>query len=79
MSKRRSIISVIVFVAALFTVEPIATILLPQKAAVPKPHDKFALGEDEVRQLLLVIGKDKNGKITTRVDEVYGCRGRQAG
>jgi Ca2+-binding EF-hand superfamily protein len=35
-----------------------------QKAAVPKPQDKLALGEAEVQQLLLLIDTDKNGKIT---------------
>jgi hypothetical protein len=35
-----------------------------QKAAVPKPQDKLSLGEAEVRQLLLLIDTDKNGKIT---------------
>src|ERR1700722_17262818 len=36
----------------------------PQKAAVPKPQDKLALGEGEVKQLLLLIDTDKTGKIT---------------
>ena len=35
-----------------------------QKAAVPRQPDKLQLGEDEVKQLLLLIGGDENGKIT---------------
>src|ERR1022692_4825373 len=35
-----------------------------QKAAVPKSQDKLALGEPEVRQLLLLMDTDKNGKIS---------------
>jgi Ca2+-binding EF-hand superfamily protein len=35
-----------------------------QKAAVPKPQDKLAIGEDKARQLLLLIDIDKNGKIS---------------
>jgi len=35
-----------------------------QKAAVPKPQDKVALGEPEVKQLLLLMDTDKNGKIS---------------
>jgi Ca2+-binding EF-hand superfamily protein len=35
-----------------------------QKAAVPRPQDKLALGEDEVKQLLLLMDADKNGKIS---------------
>ena len=35
-----------------------------QKAAVPKPQDKLALGEDDVKKLILLIDTDKTGKIT---------------
>ena len=35
-----------------------------QKASVPKPQDKLALGEDEVRQLLVLMDTDKNGKVS---------------
>jgi hypothetical protein len=34
-----------------------------QEASVPIPQDKLALGEDEVKQLLLLMDTDKNGKI----------------
>jgi hypothetical protein len=35
-----------------------------QKAATLKPQDKLALGEAEVRQSLLLIDADENGKIS---------------
>jgi len=35
-----------------------------QKASVPKPQDNLALGEDEVRQLLVLMDTDKNGKVS---------------
>jgi hypothetical protein len=35
-----------------------------QKASVPKPQDKLAIGEAEARQLLLLIDTDKSGKIS---------------
>jgi Ca2+-binding EF-hand superfamily protein len=35
-----------------------------QKATTPTPQDKLALGEAEVRQLLLLIDSDENGKIS---------------
>ena len=35
-----------------------------QKAAVPKPQDKFAIGEDEAKQLLLLVDTDKKGKVS---------------
>ena len=35
-----------------------------QKASVPKPQDKLALGEDEVKKLLLIMEPDTKGKIS---------------
>ena len=35
-----------------------------QKASVPKPQDKLALGEDEVKKLLVIMEPDKKGKIS---------------
>jgi hypothetical protein len=35
-----------------------------QKAAVPKPQDRLALGEDGVRQLLLLMEADKKGRVS---------------
>ena len=35
-----------------------------QKQPVPKQLDKQALGEDEVKQLLLLMDTDKSGKIS---------------
>jgi Ca2+-binding EF-hand superfamily protein len=35
-----------------------------QKTAVRKPQDRLALGEDEVKQLLLLMDTNKTGTIT---------------
>ena len=35
-----------------------------QKQSVPKLQDKLALGENEVKQLLLLMDTSKNGKIS---------------
>jgi hypothetical protein len=35
-----------------------------QKASAPKPQDNLALGEDQARQLLLLIDTGKKGKIS---------------
>lgn len=35
-----------------------------QKASGPKPQDKLALGEDEVKKLLLIMEPDTKGKIS---------------
>jgi hypothetical protein len=43
----------------------VATPAVAQKQAVPKPpQDRLALGEDEVKQLLLLIDTNMNGKIS---------------
>lgn len=33
-------------------------------ASVPKPQDKLAIGENDVKQLLLLMDTNKNGKIS---------------
>jgi hypothetical protein len=38
--------------------------LAQTKATVPKPQDRVALGEEQARQLLLLIDTDKTGKIS---------------
>ena len=54
----------------IFTVVTVAFFVLSnghvvaQKAATPKLKDKLALGEEEVKQLLLVMDTDKSGKIS---------------
>jgi hypothetical protein len=39
-------------------------ILAQSKASVPKPQNTLALGEDAVKDLLLLMETDKNGKIS---------------
>jgi hypothetical protein len=51
-------------VTALFAIGAIVGTCLAQKTSVPKPQDKVALGENEVRQLSLLMDTDKTGKIT---------------
>lgn len=35
-----------------------------QKASVPKPQDRLALGEEHVKQLCLIMKSEKQGKIS---------------
>jgi EF-hand domain pair len=53
------------FLAALFVAmianDKAATV---QKASAPRKSDTMALGEDDVKQLLVVADTDKNGKIS---------------
>jgi EF hand len=46
---------------AMLAIDKAATV---QKASVPRQTDTLALGEDEVKQLLLLMDADKNGKIS---------------
>jgi hypothetical protein len=55
-------------------------VIAAQKAAATKPQDELALGENEVKPLLLlmVTGK-KRQDLQTGVHEVYGGRVRKTG
>ena len=61
--RRTNIVLVIVAIAVLVATWAMLGTAVAQKAAAPKPQDKLALGEDEVKQLLLLMDTDKNGKI----------------
>lgn len=37
---------------------------MAQKTSAPKPPDTIALGQDDVKDLLLLMDADKNGKIS---------------
>ncbi len=64
MLRRTNIVLVIVVMAALVAMRAMPGTAVAQKATTPKPQDKLALGEAEVKQLLLLIDTDKNGKIS---------------
>jgi 5S rRNA maturation endonuclease (ribonuclease M5) len=64
MMKSENSLLVILAVATFVTVGAIVEATFAQRASVPKPQDKLALGEDEVKQLLLLMDADKNGRIS---------------
>jgi 5S rRNA maturation endonuclease (ribonuclease M5) len=64
MSTRTNILWVGLFVALLVMYAAMLGTAVAQKAAAPKPQDKVAIGEEEVRQLVLLMDTDKNGKIS---------------
>jgi hypothetical protein len=64
MSNRTNVARIIVFTAMLALMGTLLRSGVGQKAAVPKPQDKLALGEEEVKQLLLLIDTEKKGKIS---------------
>jgi len=64
MYPQAKILLTIAMVPILATVGATLGNALAQKAQVPKVENKLALGEDEVKQLLLLMDTDKNGKIS---------------
>lgn len=64
MSSRSNAVWIVVFVAMFSLAGATLRTSVAQKAAVPKPQDKLVLGEEEVKQLLLLIDTDKKGKIS---------------
>jgi biopolymer transport protein ExbD len=64
MLRRTKIVLVMVVIAMLATTWRTVGTAVAQKAAVPKPQDKLAIGEDEAKQLLLLIDTDKKGKVS---------------
>ena len=64
MLTRTNIVRLIVVTAVLVATCAVPGIAVAQKAAVPKAQDKLALGENEVKQLLLLMDTDENGKIS---------------
>ena len=64
MLKRTNALWVIVAIVVSVATWAMLGTAVAQKASVPKPQDKLALGEAEVKQLLLLMDTDKNGKIS---------------
>jgi hypothetical protein len=64
MLTRTNILRVIVTIAVLVASWAMLGTVVAQRQAVPKPQDKLALGEIEVKQLLLLMDTDQSGKIS---------------
>lgn len=64
MLKQRNIVLAVLVVVAMFAIGTIVGTAVAQKTVVPKPQDRVALGEEQVRQLLLLMDTDENGKIS---------------
>ncbi len=65
MSSQTKVIWIIAFSVMLIAIwGALATAPAQTKAAAPQPQDKLALAEGEVKQLLLLMDTDNNGKIS---------------
>jgi hypothetical protein len=57
-------VRLIVILAVLLAAITVLGTAAAQKANVPKPQDPLALGEEHVKQLLLLMDTDKNGMVS---------------
>lgn len=63
MRKRTNYVWFIAVIAVLVATLTLLGNAAAQKASVPKPQDKLAMGEDDVRHLLPLMDADKNGMV----------------
>jgi hypothetical protein len=64
MLRRKNTLSIIATITVLFAALSMLGNAAAQKASVPKPHDKLALAEDDIKHLLPLMDADKNGKVS---------------
>lgn len=64
MLKRANKVSVLVVTLLLVVTVGLLGTAAAQKSSVPKPQNKLALGEGEVKQLLTLMETDENGKVS---------------
>jgi Ca2+-binding EF-hand superfamily protein len=64
MLTRTSKLWVIVVIAVLVATVTMIGTAAAQKASVPKPQNKLAMAEDEVKQLLSLMNTDRNGMVS---------------
>ena len=64
MSSRTSIIYIVVVIAMLVATAAMLGTAVAQKASAPKAQDHLALGEGEVKKLLLFMDTDNDGKVS---------------
>jgi len=64
MPKRINTIRIVGILTVLFAAATVLCTATAQKMPVPRPQDNLAMGEDQVRQLLLLIHTDKKGMVS---------------
>jgi|SRR5271167_4270543 len=64
MQTRKSRVRLIVIFTILVVAVTFLGTAVAQKASVPKSQDRLTLGEEQVRQLLLLMSTDKNGRVS---------------
>ena len=64
MSSRTSVMFVVVVIAVLVATGAMLGTAATQKASASKPQDNLALGEGEVKKLVLLMETDNEGKVS---------------
>jgi hypothetical protein len=65
--KRRKILLVMWSITGLLAARVmLGPAIAAQSTAIPKTQDNVAMGEAEIKQLLPLMGQDKNGKVSKR-------------
>jgi hypothetical protein len=64
MLSRKNKVTIIAIALALLVAGGTLGTASAQKASVPKPQNKLALGEEQVKQLLLLMEADPRGKVS---------------
>jgi hypothetical protein len=64
MLHQSKILWVVVLIISWVTTGAMPGTAVAQKASAPKPENKLAIGEAQVKELLLLMDTDKNGKIS---------------
>jgi hypothetical protein len=64
MLKKSAVLLVAIVIGVLGPLGAMQNAAVAQKASAPKPLDNLALGEGEVRKLLLLVDTDSDGKVS---------------
>jgi EF hand len=64
MLKRTNIVGVVVLIAVVVATGAMLGNAVAQKASVPKPENKLAIGVAQIKELVLLMDTDRNGKIS---------------
>jgi EF hand len=66
MHKFRNVALFVVGILTFFTAATMLDIRAAQKVSIPKSPNTAVLAEDEVKQILLLMDTDKNGKVSKK-------------
>jgi hypothetical protein len=63
MWKHKKIVAMAIVIATLVFLRPTSEVVIAQaKASVPRPQDTLALGQDAVKDLLLLMGRTETAR-----------------